>query len=167
MALSAGWLRAHLGARPAAARVSTPLPPRSGPAARPVARAALLERWPVQLAWLLLPALALAAAGVRALRRRGTGDGRAWRWLGGVVALDVLALATLAFGVATIVEADGRGLESVAGAPAVLVAAWVVALAAAVATGLLARRRWRAGGPVRTVCLASLGWLLLVAYWLV
>jgi hypothetical protein len=57
-------------------------------------------------------------------------------------------------------------VEAVAGVPAVIVLAWLVTLAGAVATGTLARRGWRTGGLARTVCLASGAWLLLVTYWL-
>jgi dienelactone hydrolase len=168
--LSATWLRDHLGKRRARAAVSTPLPPPDSAPVREVQPASVLEHWPVQLAWLVLPAFGLLFLGLRAWRRRGDDrvEPRTWWWLGGVVALDVLALCALAFAVATIVEVDGHGVEAVAGVPAVLLATWVVALAGAVATGLLARRaRRHRGTPATGVCLASAAWLLLVAYWLV
>jgi dienelactone hydrolase len=167
--LSAAWLRPHLAGRRPAPVVSIPLPPRAGPAVVAVQRASLLERWPVQLAWLVLPALALVLAVARTWRRRraeGDAPELSWRWPAGVVAIDMLALAALAFAVATIVGADGGRVEAVAGVPAVIVLAWLVTLAGAVATGTLARRGWRTGGLARTVCLASGAWLLLVTYWL-
>jgi hypothetical protein len=169
--LSAGWLRAHLVAphRPAPV-VSTPLPPDSGPPVVAVQRASLFERWPVQLAWLVLPALGLLVLGLRVWRRRRA-VGMTWWWLAGVVVLDLLALCALAYAVAALVDANGQGVEAVAGVPAVVVLAWVVTLAGAVATGLLARRAWRAGERLRSpsmgVVLAGSAWLLLAVYWLV
>jgi hypothetical protein len=160
MPLSAAWLRAHLSghARPV---VSTPLPPRRAHSA-PVAdvqRASLLERWPVQLAWLVLPALAL---GFFALRRRHDQSAHDWWWLGGVVAIDALALVALAYAVASIVDVDGRGVAAVAGVPVAVAVTWVLTLAGLAATVLMARRgrgMWMSG--------ASLAWLALLVYWLV
>jgi dienelactone hydrolase len=172
--LSATWLRAHLSGHPPAPAIVTPLPRRSGPPVQAVQRASLLERWPVQLGWLLLPALALALAATRAWRRRrreghdeGEPAGHAWRWPAAVAALDALAVAALAYAVAALVEEDGQHVQAVAGVPVVVAVTWAIVLAGAIATGALARRCWRSGGPARTVCLAGLAWLLLVAYWLV
>ncbi|HEY0410830.1 MAG TPA: alpha/beta fold hydrolase, partial [Candidatus Dormibacteraeota bacterium] len=157
--LSASWLRSHLGgARPAAATVSTPLPPRADVPVLPVQRASALERWPVQLGWLLLPALALVFAATRAWRRRRDGPSGQppWWWLAGLVGLDLLALGALALAVAAIVGVDGQGVEAVAGVPVLVLLAWLAALAGVAATAVIARHAWRDGGGLtRTVCLAS------------
>jgi dienelactone hydrolase len=163
--LSAAWLRDHLGGRPAPL-ISTPIPAEADLAAEPVQRVSFLERWPVQFAWLLLPALALLAIGLRMWRRRDSVPAGQWWWLGGVVALDLLVLAALAFAVATIIDADGQGVEAVAGVPIVVLVTWLFALAGVVATGLTARRIRRARAPGMGVVLAGSGWLLLVFYWL-
>jgi hypothetical protein len=166
--LSASWLRQRLGPEgPPAPVVSTPLPPADGePPTLEVQRASLLERWPVQLAWLLLPALALVALSVRGRRRRAAPTA-SWWWLAAVAALDVAALGALAVAVVSIVDADGRGVDAVAGVPTVLLVAWLFTLAGLVATGLLARRLRRSRGPGVGVVLASSAWLLLALYWLV
>ena len=166
--LGAQWLRDHLNGRPAPL-ISTPIVPASAVRAEPVQQASLLERWPVQLAWLLVPAVALLALALRAWRRRGATDVPAhhWWWLGGVPALDLLALAALAFAVVTIVEDGGQGVGAIAGVPIVLVIAWLLTLAGIAATALLARRVRRARAPGLGVVLASSGWLLLALYWLI
>ena len=97
-------------------------------------RASLLERWPVQLAWLVLPGLALTLLGVREWRRRRRADDEPapappWWWPAGVAGLDLLALCTLAIGVAEIVGVDGQGVAAVAGVPVALLAAWALTLA--------------------------------------
>lgn len=167
--LSAAWLRTHLGSPRARATVATPLPPADSAPVLAVQRASALEHWPVQLGWLALPALALLLLGARARRRRDGEDPRPRRrWLAGVVALDLLSLCALAFAVASIIEVDGKGVESVAGMPALVALTWAVALAGLVATALLARMTWRTReAPAAGVCLASVAWLALVAYWLV
>jgi hypothetical protein len=162
---SATWLRDHLAGRPAPL-ISTPLPPASDVRAERVASVSLLERWPVQLAWLVLPALALVALALR-LRRRQSEPGVRWWWLAGVAALDLLAVAALAFAVAALVEDGGAGVEKVAGVPVVLLIAWLFTLAGVAATGLLARRVRRARAPGMGVVLAGSSWLLLALYWLV
>jgi uncharacterized protein len=175
--LSAAWLREHLGTKRATPVVSTPLPPASDVPAQPVQRASLLERWPVQLAWLVLPGLALTLLGVREWRRRRRADDEPapappWWWPAGVAGLDLLALCTLAIGVAEIVGVDGQGVAAVAGVPVALLVAWALTLAGAVATALLARRAWRGRerrlrSPSMGVALAGSAWLLLAIYWLV
>lgn len=165
--LSASWLHDHLTGRPAPL-ISTPLPAAARVAAEPVEDVSALEHWPVQLAWLILPALALPLLAWRAHRRERTPSGAAqWLWLGGVLTLDLLAPATLALAVATIVEADGRGVQAVAGVPLLVVAAWAFTLAGVVATALLARRVRRSRVPGIGVVLAGCAWLLLALYWLI
>ncbi len=175
--LAASWMRDHLAPGRRAARsaqsaeplVSTPLPPDSGPRVMAVQRASLLERWPVQLAWLVLPALALLLVALRAWRRRrklGPDDGPAWWWLAGVAALDLLALGALAVAVVSIVADGGEGVAAVAGVPTVLVVAWLLTAAGIAATALLARRAPSLRSPAAGVALASSAWLLLALYWL-
>jgi drug/metabolite transporter (DMT)-like permease len=164
MELSADWLRSHLGAGgQAKPQIATPLPPPDRTAVGDVQDASVLDSWPLQLAWLILPALALVAIGV--LRRREVPDGRTWGWLAGVVALDLLALAALAYAVASIVGADGRDIAAVAGVPVVVLFTWALTIVATAATVLLKRRR--TGRAVNAVCLASAAWVLLALYWLV
>jgi hypothetical protein len=118
----------------------------------------------------VLPALGLLALGLRLWRHRAAA-GVPWWWLAGAAALDLLALGALAYAVAEIVGTDGRGVDAVAGMPVVVLIAWLVTLAGAVATGLLARRAWRNGARLRSpamgVVLAGSAWLLLAIYWLV
>jgi hypothetical protein len=144
--LSAQWLRDHLDGTPAPRR-SIPLPPKSDIAARHV-EASLLEHWPVQLAWLLIPAVALLIA-----RRRP------WPKLAAIVAADLLALGAIAIAVASIVDDRGQNVGAIAGIPTVLLVAWALTLAAAATTAIL-----RLG---RAVTLASSAWLLLALFWLV
>jgi hypothetical protein len=178
-ALSAEWLHSHLSEKRPKPTVATALPPADAIPVHAVADPSPLDRWPVQLAWLLLPALALAVHAVRELRRRRRGEeedatpsSRTWWWLGGVVAVDVLALCALAYAVASIVEVDGQGVAAVAGTPLAIAVAWLFTATAAVATVLLTRRTVLAGGglgrnPATTVSLVSWVWLLLAVYWLV
>jgi hypothetical protein len=77
------------------------------------------------------------------------------------VALDVLALAALAYAIAALVDDQRADVQAVAGVPVVVLVAWVLTLAAAGATAALA---WRRRSPA---ALASAAWLLLLAYWLV
>jgi uncharacterized protein len=163
--LSAAWLHDHLTGRPAPL-ISTPLPTTAVVRAEPVADVSLLERWPVQLAWLVLPAIALLVLGVRLWRRRADSP-VPWVWLGGAVAVDLFALAALAFGVATIVEADGAGVQAVAGVPLVLVIAWLVTLLGVAASAFVLRRVRRREMPGLGVVLAGSAWLLLALYWLI
>jgi uncharacterized protein len=178
--LSADWFSDHLGFRKPKPVVSTPLPPPDAVPVRAVASPSALERWPVQLAWLLLPALALAVVTLRELRRRRRGaagelqsGGRTWWWAGGVVALDLLTLGALAYAVAHIVETGGAGVSAVAGMPLPIAVTWVLAGVSIAATVLLARQALAARGgggprgPAAAVSLASAAWLLLAIYWLV
>jgi hypothetical protein len=88
------------------------------------------------------------------------------------VALDVAALAALGIAVASIVEADGRGVEAVAGIPVVILVAWLISLGALAATVVLGRSVWlaRRNGSARPlatgIAVVSAIWLLLLAYWL-
>ncbi|MEY2463340.1 MAG: hypothetical protein QOH64_1478 [Acidimicrobiaceae bacterium] len=148
--------------------VSTPLPPDSGPPVVAVQRTSLLERWPVQLGWLVLPALVLLLAGLRTWRRRRSEEDRPrWWWLAGVAALDLLAVGALAAAVVSIVDDQGEGVDAVAGVPSVVLVAWLVTLAGAVATALLARRMRSLRSPAAGVVLAGSLWLLLALYWLI
>jgi hypothetical protein len=170
--LAASWVRSHLsrgGERRAAEPVvSTPLPPQSGPAVVAVQRTSVLERWPVQLGWLVLPALMLLLAALRAWRRRGSAQGGPpWWWLAGVASLDLLAVGALAVAVVSIVDDQGEGVDAVAGVPAVVLVAWLVTLAGVVATALLARRARSLRSPATGVVLAGSLWLLLALYWLI
>jgi dienelactone hydrolase len=185
--LSANWLLAHLPEKRPRPAISTPLPAADAVTVpvRRLADASALDRWPVQLAWLLLPAVALAVRALWALRRRrraGTDedgheneqahDAHTRWWLGGVVALDFAALGALAYAVASIVEVHGEGVAAVAGVPLAIVVAWLFTAAAAVATVLLTRRLLVAGegirrNPAASVSLASWAWLLLAVYWLI
>jgi dienelactone hydrolase len=148
--LSAQWLRDHLGGRPAPL-ISTPIPRDTGVAAAPVQRASMLERWPVQLAWLVLPALALLAR-----RRPG------WPALA-VAGLDLLALTAIALAVASIVEDGGQGVTAVAGVPLLVLIAWLLTAGGAATTVVLAHRR----GLSRRALVGSSAWLLLALYWLI
>jgi uncharacterized protein len=171
MALEARWLRDHLTGHAKPRVAVDPLPPPSGTSFVAANRARILDRWPVQLAWLLLPAAALLVVLVRALvRRRRAGNGlpslaESWPPLA-VVALDVAAIAALGIAVASIVSADGHGVQALAGVPVVLLVAWALALVGLAATVALVR--WvRRGNPGTAVCVASGAWVLLLAYWLV
>jgi dienelactone hydrolase len=165
--LSATWLRGHLAAaHRAVPAVSTPLPPASGPPVVALQRASLLERWPVQLAWLVLPALGLVVMFARLWRRRPA-DGPAWWWLAAVAALDLIALGALALGVTSIVDDQGQGVDAVAGVPLVLLIAWLFTICGVVATALLGRRAPRLRSPAAGITLAGTAWLLLALYWLV
>jgi dienelactone hydrolase len=172
--LSAAWIGAHLApprkASSAEPVVSTPLPPDSGPAVVAVQQVSLLERWPVQIAWLVLPALALLLVAVRAWRRRRLREDDAeprWWWLVAVAALDLLAVGALALAVAAIVADGGEGVSAVAGVPTVILVAWAFTLAGVVSTVLLARRAPSLRSPASGVALAGWAWLLLALYWLV
>jgi hypothetical protein len=171
--LSASWMRSHLRPAPrspsavADSLVSTPLPPASGPPVERVANVSALERWPVQLAWLVLPAVLLLVTALLGWRRRGSYDGPRWWWLAGVVALDLLAVGALALAVTSIVADGGEGVSAVAGVPTVLLVAWAFTLAGIVATALLARRARPLRSPATGVVLAGSAWLLLALFWLI
>jgi hypothetical protein len=166
-------MSAHLRARTAHSAepvVSTTPPPDSGPPVVAVQDVSLFERWPVQIAWLVLPALVLLLVAVRAWRRRrkaAVADGPRWWWLASVAALDLLAVGALALAVAAIVADGGEGVGAVAGVPTVILVAWAFTLAGVIATALLARRARSLRTPATGVVLAGSGWLLLVLYWLV
>jgi dienelactone hydrolase len=166
--LSAQWLRDHLTGRPAPL-ISTPIARASAVGAEPVQRVSLLSHWPVQLAWLVLPAVALVALGLRLWRRRSAEDVPAaqWWWLAGVVGLDLVVLAALAFAVAAIVDGNGQGVAAAAGVPIVVLVAWAFTLAGVAASGVLARRVRRTRAPGIGVVLAGSAWLLLALYWLI
>jgi hypothetical protein len=171
MAFEARWLRDHLTGHAKPRVAVDPLPPPSGTAVVAANRARILDHWPVQLAWLLLPAAGLLVVLARALvRRRRAGDGlpslAEWWPPLAVVALDVAAIAALAIAVASIVSVDGHGVEALAGVPIVLLVAWALAIVGLAATVALVR--WvRRGHPGTAVCVASGAWMLLLAYWLV
>jgi dienelactone hydrolase len=169
--LSASWLRAHLlpRARRTAAEplASMQLPPASGPRVLAVQDVSLLERWPVQLAWLVLPAALLLLTAFLGWRRRGSTEGPRWWWLASVATLDLLAVGALAVAVTSIVADGGEGVSAVAGVPAVLLVAWAFTLAGIVATAWLARRARPLRSPTTGVVLAGSLWLLLTLYWLV
>jgi hypothetical protein len=170
--LAASWMRDHL-ARGTMRRprleplVATPLPPDSGPPVVAVQRVSLLERLPVQLAWLLLPGLGLLWVAFRTWRRRATYEGPGGWWLAAVAGLDLLALGALALAVTSIVADQGEGVGAVAGVPTVLLVAWAFTLAGVVGTALLARRARPVRSPAAAVVLAGSVWLLLALYWLV
>jgi dienelactone hydrolase len=174
--LSVAWLRGHLLGRTAPRVATAPLPPPSGTAVVRADSAGPLDRWPVQLVWLLLPALALVVTAVRALLlRRRAHEGLPaladWWPLAGVVVLDLLAFTALGIAVASIVTVSGQGVDAIAGVPAVVLVAWAVTLVALIATLALARwARRREGGaprPALAVCGVSAVWLLLLVHWLV
>jgi alpha-beta hydrolase superfamily lysophospholipase len=176
--LSASWLRSHVrppsrGPRAISSALGyMPVPPASGPPVVAVQEVSLLERWPVQVAWLILPALVLLLVAARAWRRRKRVDGDEtagprWWWLAGVAALDLLAVGALAVAVAAIVADGGEGVSAVAGVPTVILVAWAVTLAGVVATALLARRARSLRSPAAGVVLAGSAWLLLALFWLV
>ena len=173
--LAASWMRDQLGRdtmrRPRAEPVvSTPLPPDTGPPVVAVQRTSVLEKWPVQIAWLVLPALVLLFVGLRAWRLRQLSkedDGPRWWWLAGVAALDLLAIGALAVAVVSIVDDRGEGVAAIAGVPTVILVAWAFTLAGVAATALLARRARSLRAPASGVVLAGSIWLLLALYWLV
>jgi dienelactone hydrolase len=171
MALEARWLHDHLAGHAKPRVAVDPLPPPSGTSVVAANEARILDRWPVQLAWLLLPAVGLLVVLMRALvRRRRAGDGlpalaESWPPLA-VLALDVAAIAALAIAVASIVSVDGHGVQALAGVPVVLLVAWALAIVGLAATVALVR--WvRRGHPGTAVCIASGVWVLFLAYWLV
>jgi dienelactone hydrolase len=173
--LAASWMRDQLGRgtmrRPRAEPVvSTPLPPDTGPPVVAVQRTSVLEKWPVQIAWLVLPALVLLFVGLRAWRLRQLSEednGPRWWWLAGVAALDLLAIGALAVAVVSIVDDRGEGVAAIAGVPTVILVAWAFTLAGVAATALLARRARSLRAPASGVVLAGSIWLLLALYWLV
>jgi hypothetical protein len=130
-------------------------------------KVSLLERWPVQLAWLVLPGALLLLAAFLGWRRRGSSEGPRWWWLAAVAALDLLAVGALAVAVTSIVADGGEGVTAVAGVPAVLVVAWAFTVAGIGATAWLARRARPLRSPTTGVVLAGSLWLLLTLYWLV
>ena len=149
--LTATWLRDHLGRPATAPLVSTPLPPAAEVSASPVQDASLLERWPVQLAWLLLPAVGFL------LTRRA-------RWpVLAAAGIDLLALAAIALAVAAIVDDGGKGVTAAAGVPVLVLVAWLLTLGGVGVTAVLAR----SGRLSRPALAASGAWLLLAAFWLV
>jgi dienelactone hydrolase len=179
--LSANWLLVHLREKRPHASVDTPLPAADAVPVRRLADTSPLDRWPVQLAWLLLPAVGLVVLAVAGIRRAWYRDEdeagaersehAAW-WLGSVVGLDLLTLGALAYAVASIVEVDGEAVPAVAGVPLAIAVAWALTAAATVATVLLTRRVLVSGAGIRrnpatTVSLASWVWLLLAVYWLI
>jgi dienelactone hydrolase len=177
--LSADWLRAHLGTKRPPPTVSTPLPPGDPTPVRDVAQASLLDSPPVQIAWLLLPALGLGLVALRAWRRhRAAGadedderpPARAWWWPAAVVALDLLALLALAYAVSDIISVGGEGVSAVAGTPVAVLVAWVLTAGAAAATVAFAWRARRNSSvsalPVKGLCAVSATWVLLASYWL-
>jgi hypothetical protein len=179
--LSADWLKSRLSDEPPPPAARTPLPPAEEAAAVATVDPGLLDRWPVQLAWILLPGVALVVLAAQAVRRRGGIEAlegavdapvRPWVVPVAVVALDVAALGALAIAVASIVEADGRGVDALLGIPVVILVAWLLALGGLAATVVLGRSVWRArqNGIKRPLSLgltvASAAWLLLLAYWL-
>jgi dienelactone hydrolase len=179
--LSADWLKSRLGDEPPPPAASTPLPPAEDAVAVAAVEPGLLDHWPVQLAWLLLPGVALLVLALQAVRRRGGIEAlegavdapvRPWLVPVAVVALDVAALGAVGIAVASIVEADGRGVDAVLGVPVAILVAWLLALGGLAATVVLGRSVWRArqDGIRRPLSLGltavSGAWLLLLAYWL-
>jgi hypothetical protein len=166
LAAAADWLRSRLAGPRAAPVVRTPLPPANGPAPVAVEHAGIADRAFLQLAWLLLPAVLLAAAVARAAPRR--------RPLAAMALADVLALAALAGSLAAVVSSGGRGIAGVAGIPLAFLGAGLIAAGAAAVTVGVGRSVVRArragdpgtGAPVVAVA-ASIAWLALVAHWLV
>jgi alpha-beta hydrolase superfamily lysophospholipase len=161
------WLQEHLAATKPPPKVDTPLPPPSPPPAKRV-DAGALDHWPVQLAWLLLPAFALVPLLARGVAHHFRNEDAELqlrrRWLPAVVlALDAVALFAVAYAVADLVGNRGRGVSTSGGIPVTVLGAGVVVALAAVATGALAWRSWRRP----TVPIVSLVWLLLAAYWLI
>jgi hypothetical protein len=144
------WLGPRL-AGTSAPRVQTPLPPANGDV-RPVEirDASALTSPIVQLAWLLLPAVALAFLAAR--------QGRTVT-AAALVALG--ALAAIAAGVALVVSADGEGVAKVAGTPLPFALAWLLIAAGVVLTVRLVQRRTAAAA------VASAAWLGLALFWLV
>jgi hypothetical protein len=64
-------------------------------------------------------------------------------------------------------DAGGQGVEAVAGVPLAVVFAWLLTIAGAAGTVLVARRVRRAGGSGIGLVLAGSAWLVLAVYWLV
>ena len=179
--LTADWLESRLGDDPPPPSARTPLPPAEATVVVATLEPGLLDHWLVQLAWLLLPAVALLALSARAVRRRGgvaalegavDAPVRPWLVPAATVALDVAALAALGIAVASIVEADGRGVQAVAGIPVVILVAWLISLGALAATIVLGRSVWHArrNGSARPfatgIAVVSAIWLLFLTYWL-
>ena len=161
------WLQNHLTNPKPPARVDTPLPAPDPPPAKRV-EASALDHWPVQFAWLLLPALALLpllARGVWHHFKNPDAELRLrQRWLPALtLTLDVVALFAVAYAVADLVSDRGRDVSTSGGLPTTVLGAWVVTGLAAIATVALAWRSWRRP----TIPIVSLVWLLLAAYWLV
>ncbi|MBA3301317.1 MAG: hypothetical protein H0T15_05560 [Thermoleophilaceae bacterium] len=143
-------------------RETLPLAP-SAPAASP-AGAGPLGAPPVQLAWLLLPMIAIAVAVALGARRP---------LVLLAAGLDLAALAALGFGLVRIDRDQGK-VSALLGLPLWLALAALLGLAGLLATVALAREEWRNRGEEgvlqRTglmVCAASTVWLALLLSWMI
>ncbi|MEA2493824.1 MAG: uncharacterized protein QOJ29_1735, partial [Thermoleophilaceae bacterium] len=144
---TARWLGLHLGAKRARPLVRASLPPTNGrPDPVDVTNASALYSAPIQIAWLLLPALLLGFAA----RTRVA------------IAPAIAALActaAIAGGIAMALHSDGR-IATVVGTP------WPFALAFAFAGALAAVTIAYVGRRAFVPAVASAVWLALALFWL-
>ncbi|HVI17886.1 MAG TPA: hypothetical protein VM712_05890, partial [Gaiellales bacterium] len=130
---TARWLGLHLGVHRAAPVIHTPRPPADHPKPIDVANASTVYSVPVRALWLLLPALMLVVATMRARARTRT-----------LIAIGVISgvamLAAIAAGVAAVLDHAGH-VGRIAGTPWPFALAFVLAAACAVVALVLARRR--------------------------
>jgi hypothetical protein len=147
---SGRWLGLHLGAKRAVAVVRTPLPPSNGgPEPADVTNASALLTPPVQVLWLLAPAVLLGIALTRGMRPVG------------IAASGLGALAAIAFGVARALDTGGRGLASVAGLPWPFALAFVLAgICIGLSARLALRRQWLPAAAGGLWAGLALFWLL-------
>jgi lysophospholipase L1-like esterase len=162
---TARWLGLHLGAKRARPVIHDELPPPNpGPEVADVANASALYAPPVQLLWLLAPALMLGLTALRMRRASGVAGSApspaSARLAIAALAAGIACAACIAAGVAMALHAD-EAVEQVGGTPWPFALAFACAAALAVIAGIAARRRaW--------LVVAGTGlWLALALFWLV
>ena len=145
------WLIAHLKTRPVAV-VDERLPPPDAPAVASITGASAIYSVPLQLAWLVAPAL-LLAAGARRRSRRG-------RSIAAAAGAGIASLGAIAGGVAAALDSGGRGIAVVAGLPWPFAVAFVLSALTVVATLALVRQR------AYIAATGSALWVALALFWL-
>jgi hypothetical protein len=165
------WLKRKL-IGDAKAAVATPLPPRSkGVQPVEITSASALYGPPVQIAWLALPAIALIAFALRSRRDAiaaasapdaalPPGDAMARAFTAAICVAAVACAASIAGGIAAVLDSDGSGVAKVAGLPWPFALAFVFAAMLAIDTAVLAWRR------ALVPAAAGFVWLTLALFWL-